>query len=658
MDGYKKIIKLIIFGSVLLLFHACRVEKSLGVYLFQPTQVDSDSTVLMHGTVQTDSISTVLTPGTVKADSVSTVHITDTARADQPLTQKLTSPLIDSTGSETGSPGGRPVAGAGEIQFADTIIYSESEQAKDSIVNETIVSKIDTTETGAVEIATPEGKENTTQKGQETTTPEVEEITTSEAKEITTSVSEEITPSMGREIIAGQDTIVRLLKTLISTMDSLRQAELRSGLASLEWIGGWDDLEMQDLPDSSFFTVGLDPTAGAIVSDSLPSTASDSLPSTVPDSLSFAARSNLLSAAPDSLASIARNDLPSAASDSLPSTAPDRQVTRGPTPGEQVIPTREVNASILTLTRGLETSLKTIQQQGQENSELLKKMESEMKLLKKEINEQSVVRVNESANNEYSGNAQGLYPATELQENTRNNQEMAGDTTDMTSQVRETFNIQTTGSNKPPPHSDSLTDPVALVTLQLKHYEEVKNLRDSIQQREKENTDLKQQLNRLQAEHVNATRDTVANAVYLKRMDALRSDYERILERKTDSIYLLEEEIIGMVGDVGNQRKVVSFVVYYESSSLTGNNMEEFESKLDLLALSEVNTVYLSAFSDASGTEDANYYISAQRLDVLTDKLIGKGIDPLKIFRQNHGEKFASPGTESLDRRVEIIFRF
>lgn len=623
MDGYKKIIKLIILGLVLLLFHACQVEKSLGVYLFQPTQVDS--------------VSAVLTPGTVQADSVSTVHITDTARADQPHNQELTSTLVDSTGSETGTPGGKPVAGAGEIQFADTTFHSESKQAIDSIANETIVSKIDTTETGAVEIATTEG--------QETTTPEDEKITISEGEEITTSASEEITPSVGREIIAGQDTIIRLLKTLIITMDSLRQAELHSGLASLEWIAGWDDQEMQALPDSSFFTVGLDSTAGATASDSLLSTASDSLPSTASDSLP--------SAAPDSL--------PSTAPGSLASTARDRKVTRRPTPGELVMPAREVNASIRTLTRGLETSLRTIQQQGQENSELLEQMESEMKLLKNEINEQSVERVNESTNNEFTKTFQGPYPATELQEKRRDTLDMAGDTTDMTSQVQETFNIPATGSNEPPQHTDSLTDPVALVSLQLKHYEEVKNLQDSIQQHEKENTELKQQLKRLQAEHVNATRDTVANAVYLRRIDTLRSGYERILEVKTDSIKLLEEEIAGMVGDggdVGDQREVISFVVYYESSSLTGNNMEEFESKLDLLPLSEVNTVYLSAFSDASGTEDANHYISAQRLDVLTDKLIGKGIDPLKIFRQNHGEKFASPGTEPMDRRVEIIFRF
>ncbi|MDF1569989.1 MAG: hypothetical protein P1P82_00010 [Bacteroidales bacterium] len=489
------------------------------------------------------------------------------------------------------------------------------------MVNETIVSKIDTTGTGAVEIAATGDQETTTTGDQETTTREGEEITTSEGKEITTSASQENTPTAGREIIAGQDTIIRLLKTLISTMDSLRQAEPRSGLASLEWIGGGDVREMQDLPDSSSFKVGSDSTADT--------TAHGSLPSTGPDSLQ--------------------------------PSVPGRQVTRRPTPGELVMPAREVTASIRALTSGLETSLRNIQQQGQENSVLLKKMESEMKLPKKEINEQSVLRVNESPNNEFRGTFQGPYPVTELQENRRDTLDMAGDTTDMTGQVRETFNIPATGSNEPPPDTDSLTYPVSLVTLQLKHYEEVKNLRDSIQQHEKEKTDLKQQLKRLQAEHDSAARDTVANAVYLRRMDTLRSDYERILKRKTDSINFLEEEITGMVGDVGNvvdQREEVSFVVYYESSSLTGNNMEEFESKLDLLPLSEVHTVYLSAFSDASGTEDANHYISAQRLDVLTDKLIGKGIDPLKIFRQNHGEKFASPGTEPMDRRVEIIFRF
>jgi outer membrane protein OmpA-like peptidoglycan-associated protein len=128
-----------------------------------------------------------------------------------------------------------------------------------------------------------------------------------------------------------------------------------------------------------------------------------------------------------------------------------------------------------------------------------------------------------------------------------------------------------------------------------------------------------------------------------------------MLSEKTDSIRMLQEASRDSYNAL--QSEEYSFVVYYESSSLTGRNMIEFRKMLDRLPLKEMSSVYLSAFADHSGSEEANYYISEQRLRILSDELTGRGIDPMSLYWQNHGEKYASADTPEKDRRVEILFK-
>lgn len=577
MDGYQKIIQRIILGSVCFLFSACGVERPLGVHLYQPHQTDSGSKVLIAGTHQADSGSAVLIAGINNADSGKTPVFSDTVKAYQTSNPGMLLALEDSTLAAIQMPAGKPVMVDENIPSVDSIIHPKPVQAEDSLRSEVIVSTI--------AISVPH--------------------------------DDEIATSCDRDIIAGQDSIIRLLEGLVRSTDSLQQAATRSVSASLGWIEKMNNHGTAHAIDSMFFTAGLDSTGEANTNDLMAKTTPDRLP-----------------------------------------PAPESPQLSGATAEVLVMPANEVNATIRSLAEGLTNSLLTIQQQVQVNKDLLEKLETELKGITPTLNVPSSLYVVERSTPESNNKIEESSGDVDYLSNMMDTVEIAGNLKAGHEQLQEPFDDLTGNITEPSPGMDSISGAESVVSLQLKHYREIMVLQDSIRMLESENAALAKKAQQLQPAPGSVPGEITAPSIDTQEADVLIKDYERILGEKADSIKMLKETVPPVGNDNTGQAHKYAFVVYFESSSLTGRNIEEFERVIDSLPLQEVTSVYLSAFTDQSGTEEANHYISEQRLRLLTDLLTDRGIDPLKIYKQNNGEQFASRGAAKMDRRVEITFTF
>jgi len=96
-------------------------------------------------------------------------------------------------------------------------------------------------------------------------------------------------------------------------------------------------------------------------------------------------------------------------------------------------------------------------------------------------------------------------------------------------------------------------------------------------------------------------------------------------------------------------------IFFYKTGQLAAVNEAELLQQVgDLSASADSCLIYLSGYTDASGSSRTNAVLSQKRVMRLKDKLVAMGIDERKIFFQHFGEKYASTVPVDAERKVVL----
>lgn len=201
-----------------------------------------------------------------------------------------------------------------------------------------------------------------------------------------------------------------------------------------------------------------------------------------------------------------------------------------------------------------------------------------------------------------------------------------------------------------------------LVELQLKHYAQIQVYTDSIKSLKKDKILLETRLLQLKRENKEllATHDSVfvVNPVDRTEHEDSLTGFKPVPEKVSDPLTVTDKTFVDSIRPTLQMKREFSHVLYFDNGSIEVRNPDDLTRSMDTLNLENIQNVYLSAFTDNSGTDEVNRYISRQRLEKVSGLLVEFGIDPKIIFYQNHGKKYASEIYDPKDRKVELLITF
>jgi outer membrane protein OmpA-like peptidoglycan-associated protein len=100
-------------------------------------------------------------------------------------------------------------------------------------------------------------------------------------------------------------------------------------------------------------------------------------------------------------------------------------------------------------------------------------------------------------------------------------------------------------------------------------------------------------------------------------------------------------------------------IAYFHSGETTAFNEEEVLFAVNMIFSTEkVENIFLSAYTDISGTPAINMSISKMRADLIHKKLLDLGIPRELIFMQYFGSTYALQQIDKKDRRVEVLISY
>ena len=150
-------------------------------------------------------------------------------------------------------------------------------------------------------------------------------------------------------------------------------------------------------------------------------------------------------------------------------------------------------------------------------------------------------------------------------------------------------------------------------------------------------------------EKLNQTPPKVSDTVFIKETDT-------IYQTKTDTVRIQEiKEVVSKPVIIEKKPMIELFTITFKKNTTKGDNLDELSGQI--LAICKKNKnhlIFLSAYTDKSGSESVNYAISQKRATSVRDQLIAKGIDKTKIVTQWFGEEFATQENSSSERVVNV----
>lgn len=127
-----------------------------------------------------------------------------------------------------------------------------------------------------------------------------------------------------------------------------------------------------------------------------------------------------------------------------------------------------------------------------------------------------------------------------------------------------------------------------------------------------------------------------------KRIDKVEQEIDPsyLIAKLRDSINLLENKIAGLENKLSTTKKIVTeeVVVFFGFNKTTLTNDEKSKISQTLSSAKKIKQVVINAYTDSTGSQNINNFISQQRASTVKDYLIKQyAISDEKIFISWHG---------------------
>ena len=142
----------------------------------------------------------------------------------------------------------------------------------------------------------------------------------------------------------------------------------------------------------------------------------------------------------------------------------------------------------------------------------------------------------------------------------------------------------------------------------------------------------------------------------------LEKSKEEILSKLNQLIALNASEKIVLAPKVEVPKTTVKqpidkeVIFYFANNTLIPKNENELiEEIINVIRESDKYQIYLSGYTDLSGSPTLNLNLSKKRVSRIQQELVRNGIDAKNIFVQHFGSKYAVSGNPDSQRKVECV---
>lgn len=142
----------------------------------------------------------------------------------------------------------------------------------------------------------------------------------------------------------------------------------------------------------------------------------------------------------------------------------------------------------------------------------------------------------------------------------------------------------------------------------------------------------------------------------------LEKSKEEILAKLNQLIELNASEKIVLAPKVEVAKTIIEqpinkeVIFYFANNTLIPKNENELiDEIINVIRKSEKYQIYLSGYTDLSGSPTINLNLSKKRVSRIQQELVRNGVDPKNIFVQHFGSKYAVSGHPDSQRKVECL---